>query len=124
MNDEILENVEVHTDVMDLDQALNTGAMALFGEKYGDKVRVVSHPDGFSKELCGGTHVHRTGDIGLCKIVYEGQHLRRSSPHRGHHRRGALLDKIPGRCSHASRAGPGTSWPEEKRALETSRSSR
>jgi len=71
MNQEILSNVEVHTDVMDLDHALKTGAMALFGEKYGDKVRVVSI-DGFSKELCGGTHVSRTGDIGVCKIVYEG----------------------------------------------------
>jgi len=71
MNEQILENREVHTDVMDLDQALTTGAMALFGEKYGDKVRVVSIP-GFSKELCGGTHVTRTGDIGLSKIVYEG----------------------------------------------------
>jgi alanyl-tRNA synthetase len=71
VNDEILTNIEVHTDVMDLDQALNTGAMALFGEKYGDKVRVVSVP-GFSKELCGGTHVHRTGDIGLLMITYEG----------------------------------------------------
>jgi alanyl-tRNA synthetase len=71
MNEHILENTEVHTDVMDLDQALNTGAMALFGEKYGDQVRVVSIPD-FSKELCGGTHVSRTGDIGLCKITYEG----------------------------------------------------
>ncbi len=71
VNEEILKNIEVHTDVMDLDQALNTGAMALFGEKYGDKVRVVS-VHGFSKELCGGTHVHRTGDIGLCKIIYEG----------------------------------------------------
>jgi alanyl-tRNA synthetase len=70
-NEEILKNIEVHTDVMDLDQALTTGAMALFGEKYGDRVRVVSVP-GFSKELCGGTHVNRTGDIGLCKIVYEG----------------------------------------------------
>ncbi len=71
MNREILANREVHTDVMDLDRALETGAMALFGEKYGDKVRVVSI-DSFSKELCGGTHVGRTGDIGMCKIVYEG----------------------------------------------------
>ena len=71
MNQEILANVEVHTDVMGLDQALETGAMALFGEKYGDQVRVVSI-DSFSKELCGGTHVSRTGDIGICKIVYEG----------------------------------------------------
>ncbi len=71
VNEEILKNIEVHTDVMDLDQALNTGAMALFGEKYGDRVRVVSLPDGFSKELCGGTHVHRTGDIGLCVVTYE-----------------------------------------------------
>ena len=71
MNQEILANRVVHTDVMDLDQALATGAMALFGEKYGDHVRVVSI-DSFSKELCGGTHVVRTGDIGLCKIVYEG----------------------------------------------------
>jgi len=76
MNEEILANREVHTDVMDLDQALSTGAMALFGEKYGERVRVVSIPDAsgniFSKELCGGTHVARTGDIGVCKIVYEG----------------------------------------------------
>jgi alanyl-tRNA synthetase len=69
--EEISKNIEVHTDVMDLDHALNTGAMALFGEKYGDRVRVVSLPDGFSKELCGGTHVHRTGDIGLFMIAYE-----------------------------------------------------
>ena len=71
MNQEILANREVNTDVMDLDHALETGAMALFGEKYGERVRVVSI-DGFSKELCGGTHVNRTGDIGICKIVYEG----------------------------------------------------
>jgi len=71
MNEQILANNEVTTNVMDLDQALTTGAMALFGEKYGDKVRVVSISD-FSKELCGGTHVTRTGDIGVVKIVYEG----------------------------------------------------
>jgi alanyl-tRNA synthetase len=71
VNEQVLRNTAVTTDVMELDQALTTGAMALFGEKYGEKVRVVSVP-GFSRELCGGTHATRTGDIGLCKIVYEG----------------------------------------------------
>jgi alanyl-tRNA synthetase len=71
MNDEILKNIGVETNVMALDQAIATGAMALFGEKYGEQVRVVEVP-GFSRELCGGTHVRRTGDIGLCKVVYEG----------------------------------------------------
>ncbi len=71
VNEEIMRNTAVATDVMELEDALSTGAMALFGEKYGEKVRVVKVP-GFSKELCGGTHVSRTGDIGLCKIVYEG----------------------------------------------------
>jgi alanyl-tRNA synthetase len=70
-NQQILRNTGVETKVMPLDQAIATGAMALFGEKYGEQVRVVTVP-GFSRELCGGTHVHRTGDIGLCKIVYEG----------------------------------------------------
>ena len=71
VNEQILRNTEVATNVMPLDQAVSTGAMALFGEKYGEEVRVVSVP-GFSRELCGGTHVGRTGDIGVCKIVYEG----------------------------------------------------
>jgi alanyl-tRNA synthetase len=71
VNHQILANTEVVTDVMDLENALSTGAMALFGEKYGESVRVVSIP-GFSRELCGGTHVRRTGDIGLFKIAYEG----------------------------------------------------
>jgi alanyl-tRNA synthetase len=71
MNAEILKNIEVSTDILPLDQAIATGAMALFGEKYGEQVRVVTVP-GFSRELCGGTHVRRTGDIGVCKVVYEG----------------------------------------------------
>jgi len=70
-NEQIWVNVPVTTDIMDLDAAVQTGAMALFGEKYSERVRVVSIAD-FSKELCGGTHVTRTGDIGVCKIVYEG----------------------------------------------------
>jgi alanyl-tRNA synthetase len=70
MNREILENIPVDTEIMPLDAAVGTGAMALFGEKYGDRVRVVTIP-GFSKELCGGTHVSRTGDIGVAKVVYE-----------------------------------------------------
>ena len=71
VNDQILRNSSVQTDVLPLDQAIATGAMALFGEKYGEQVRVVSIPE-FSRELCGGTHVRRTGDIGVFKIVYEG----------------------------------------------------
>jgi alanyl-tRNA synthetase len=71
MNEQILRNEGVETNILPLDQAIATGAMALFGEKYGEEVRVVTVP-GFSRELCGGTHVRRTGDIGVCKIVYEG----------------------------------------------------
>ncbi|MEB3283754.1 MAG: alanine--tRNA ligase [Candidatus Sericytochromatia bacterium] len=70
VNEEILTNTGVHTDVMAFEQARDSGAMALFDEKYGDAVRVLSIGD-FSKELCGGTHVRATGDIGLFKITSE-----------------------------------------------------
>jgi alanyl-tRNA synthetase len=83
VNQHVLANEPVITEQMDLESAINSGAMALFGEKYGDRVRVVSIPEGqegtpapdasiFSRELCGGTHVQRTGDIGLFKLVSEG----------------------------------------------------
>jgi len=79
VNRQVLQNVEVTKEVMAMDAAKAKGAMALFGEKYGDEVRVVTMGRGtedddsadFSIELCGGTHVNRTGDIGLFKIIQE-----------------------------------------------------
>jgi alanyl-tRNA synthetase len=71
VNDRILANVQIETEVKGTEEAIAAGAMALFGEKYGDQVRVVTVP-GFSVELCGGTHVRSTGDIGLFAIVAEG----------------------------------------------------
>jgi alanyl-tRNA synthetase len=70
VNEEILANAATQARVMDIESAQKTGAMMLFGEKYGDTVRVLDI--GTSRELCGGTHVQRTGDIGLFKVVAEG----------------------------------------------------
>jgi len=70
VNREIRRNAEVSARILRYDEAIKAGAMALFGEKYGDEVRVIGMGE-FSTELCGGTHVRRTGDIGFFKIVAE-----------------------------------------------------
>jgi len=71
VNTEIRRNSPVETDICDMDAAQQKGAMALFGEKYGEEVRVLSMGDGYSVELCGGIHASRTGDIGLMRITSE-----------------------------------------------------
>ena len=71
VNSEIQRNTEVTTEILNYDDAIARGAMALFGERYGDSVRVLEMGGGFSVELCGGTHVHRTGDIGVLRVVSE-----------------------------------------------------
>ena len=99
VNGIIRQNEEVSTRLMTPDEAIEAGALALFGEKYGEEVRVLSmggaaptrkRDAAYSVELCGGTHVRRLGDIGLMKIVGRGGGRRRA-PHRGAHR--------PARCS-------------------------
>ncbi|SDS54794.1 alanyl-tRNA synthetase [Halopseudomonas litoralis] len=72
VNEQILQNSAVDIEITDIETAKAKGAMALFGEKYGEEVRVLTMGGGFSVELCGGTHVDRTGDIGLFRIISEG----------------------------------------------------
>src|SRR5689334_14695761 len=106
-NDVVLENDEVTTRVMGVDEAREAGARALFGEKYGDEVRVVSmgrgardhgaNALGWSVELCGGTHVKRTGDIGLISVISEGavaSGVRRIEALTGNHARKHANDTI------------------------------
>ena len=104
VNHEILANAATDAQVMGYDDAVRHGAMALFGEKYGDEVRVLGI--GSSKELCGGTHVMRTGDIGLFKIVAEGgvaAGIRRVEAVTGEHAL-ALVQVLAGRVSEAAAA--------------------
>jgi len=70
INSVVFKNLPVHTEVMELNDAIKGGAIAFFGERYAQQVRVVSIPD-VSKELCGGTHTKMTGDVGMFKIVGE-----------------------------------------------------
>ena len=122
VNEQIYRNAPVVTEERSTQEAMASGAMALFGEKYGDRVRVVSIP-GFSMELCGGTHCRATGDIGFFTIVSESgvaAGVRRIEAVTGagavqHHQkvRASLEDLLerprhngrPGSCRHRTSAG-------------------
>jgi alanyl-tRNA synthetase len=104
VNHEILHNDATNAELMAYDEAIKAGAMALFGEKYGDQVRVLGI--GSSTELCGGTHVTRTGDIGLFKIVSEGgvaAGIRRVEAVTGEHAL-ALVQSLAARVNEAANA--------------------
>ena len=70
VNDLVLADLSVHAEIMSQDEAVKSGAMALFGEKYGDEVRVISVGD-WARELCGGTHAGRSGQLGVIKLLGE-----------------------------------------------------
>ncbi|BFM20957.1 alanine--tRNA ligase [Gilvimarinus japonicus] len=104
VNDQIRANTAVKTELCDMETAKERGAMALFGEKYGSEVRVLTMGDGFSVELCGGTHVARTGDIGLMRITSESgiaSGVRRLEAVTGRTAL-ALFDQLDERLQHAA----------------------
>lgn len=108
VNDKIAEAIPVRTDVMTVDEAKKTGAMALFGEKYGETVRVVSMGD-FSKEFCGGTHVKNTSEIAAFKIISENGVAAVRPQNRGTDRRQriCLLSQFRERTFRGSESGKG-----------------
>ncbi|PCH60884.1 MAG: alanine--tRNA ligase [Gammaproteobacteria bacterium] len=128
VNEQVLENVETDVALMPIKEAMAKGAMALFGEKYGDIVRVLRFGD-FSVELCGGTHVARTGDIGLFKITSESgvaSGVRRIEAVCGRHAL-AWLDKLEStvdevaslmRADRATLAGKVKQFVDKQRELE------
>ncbi len=129
VNAEILQNTPTRAQVMPIEQAKSSGAMMLFGEKYGDEVRVLDI--GTSREFCGGTHVARTGDIGLFKIYSEGgvaAGIRRVEATTGERALGLVNEQLKefGEVARQLRAQPGpgmvekalSGMLEEKRALE------
>ena len=111
-NDAVLQNAPVVTRLMAVDDAIASGARALFGEKYGDEVRVVAmgassgNSMGWSVELCGGTHVRRTGDIGIITLASEAGVRSRRAPDRGFYRdHRAQIRQSPGGAGEARRYG-------------------
>ena len=125
VNAEIRRNLEVRADVMPYKAAIDSGAMALFGEKYGDEVRVLRMGE-FSVELCGGTHVSRTGDIGGFKIVSEAgvaSGVRRIEAVTGEHAVSYTLDAEARleRLAALVRANAGEIEPKLKQVVERSR---
>ena len=131
----VLENAEVTTRLMGLDDARASGARALFGEKYGDEVRVVSmgeieeaddHERTYSIELCGGTHVHRTGDIGLITIVgesavaagYDASRPRRATRRASGSRPTRAATPISRLCCARRRARRPSGWKPDRRQTQ------
>jgi len=125
VNAEVLANADTKARVMPIDEAQKLGAMMLFGEKYGDSVRVLDI--GSSRELCGGTHVHRTGDIGLFKIVAEGgvaAGIRRVEAVTGENALTYLqsLERTVGHLAGTLKVAPGEVEPRVAAVLEQVRS--